>query len=406
MAANVILNIGGIAAGVLPLAFTQKPKDPMKQTSVSIGVGSGGSVPHIAIWGEDGARISQYKGDENGHICTGETWQTTVDNYQNGMSPANPTYVSVVMQEDDAICVAVISLSGNGQQWTWTGDMAYTCKAQWMESSYTLPGSNTPLRCAWLDADHTHDIIAKGLSLHIRDFTADPGLVTQHKDNTDRLCKNSARMTFWPDTQSDAVIPIFNPPLEYTRNTNENNPDPAAPDMSGGLKEPDFGKDRGNRAYPDGTDLKHWSIERKKRHTKDLKGRRSAWKRLSETLVVSHFPSHSAREVCEDPMSLSPDFVSVQEALFCDMTLRRLWPICSPTLTEDCFNIPELMIKAKKDHKRSATARKIYTKLYEWGLEHTKRALLTPLKTAKDPKNRLIPRIKKKHPGDRCNPKE
>ncbi|KAF2468327.1 uncharacterized protein BDR25DRAFT_203090, partial [Lindgomyces ingoldianus] len=305
---------------------------------------SGGSIPHVAIWGEDGARISQYKGSANGHICKGETWQTVVDNYQNGMRPANPSYISVVMQENDAICVAAISVSGNGQQWTWTGDMAYTCGAQWMESDYTFQGSNVPIRCAWLDADHTNGVIANGMSMHIQDFTADPGLVAQYQENTDRLCKNTKRFTFWPGTVPDATIPIFTPPLEYTRNTNENNPDPTAPDMSGSLKEPDRGKDRGNRAYPDGTDLKGWSIARKKRHAKDSKSRRGIKQALSETLVVSHFPSHSAREMCEDPMAFSWDFVSVQEGLLCDMTLRKLWPVCTPSLKTECFDVSNVTL--------------------------------------------------------------
>lgn len=59
MAFNVILNTGFIVGGLLPLAFVKKPTDPMKQTSIAIGVGSGGSVPHVAVWGEDGARITQ-----------------------------------------------------------------------------------------------------------------------------------------------------------------------------------------------------------------------------------------------------------------------------------------------------------------------------------------------------------
>jgi hypothetical protein len=181
-----------------------------------------------------------------------------VDNYQNGLKPENPTYASVIMQESDAICVAVISISGNGQQWTWTGDMAMTCGAQWMESEYTFQGSNRPIKCAWLDSDHSDDLIAKGMSLHIRDFTADQGLVNQYSENLDRLCKNTARMTFWPEIVPDSTIAIFSPELKYTDNTNEGNPDPTALDTTGSLTEPDEGKDRGNKAYPDGTDFKGW----------------------------------------------------------------------------------------------------------------------------------------------------
>ncbi|KAF1975770.1 hypothetical protein BU23DRAFT_588384 [Bimuria novae-zelandiae CBS 107.79] len=296
----------------------------MKQTSTAIGVGSGGSVPHVAVWGEDGALISQFRGEADGHICKGETWQTVVDNYQNGMKPANPSYISVVMQKNDAICVAMISVSGNGQ------------------TDYTFEGSNLPIRCAWLDADHTNGIIAKGMSLHIRDFTADSGLVQQYKNNTDRVCKNTARMTFWPDTVPDATVPIFSPPLQYTRNPGE-------------------GKDKGNRAYPDWTDLKGWSIGRKKRYAKDSKVRRGIYKTLSETLVVSHFAQHSAREMCGDPMALSSDFASIQEGLFCDMTLRKLWPLCTSTLTTECFDVPNMTPSVAGPHKRSDVPSKHYS---------------------------------------------
>ncbi|KAH7130720.1 hypothetical protein B0J11DRAFT_578231 [Dendryphion nanum] len=175
MATLIMLNIGAMAASLVPLAFIKKPTDPMKQTSISIGVGNGGSVPHVAIWGEDGAQISQFKGAANGHTHKGETWQTVVGDYQNGMRPANPTYVSVVIHENDAICVAAISVSGNGQQWIWIADMASFCGAQWMESDYTFQGSNSPMRCAWIDAYHTNNIIAKRMSMHIQDFTGDPG---------------------------------------------------------------------------------------------------------------------------------------------------------------------------------------------------------------------------------------
>jgi hypothetical protein len=134
--ANAILNAGVLAAEILPLVFINKPTDPAKQTSVAIGVGSGGSVPHVAVWDDNGSRITQFKGDAGGHICKDDTWQVTLDNKQNDMQPASPSYISIVMHETDAICIASVVLSGNNRQWTWTGDMAYTCNAQWMYSEY------------------------------------------------------------------------------------------------------------------------------------------------------------------------------------------------------------------------------------------------------------------------------
>lgn len=345
MSVSVILNTGAIAAGLVPLAFIQKPQNPMTQTLVAIGVGSGGSVPHVAIWDDDGNRITQFKGDANGHICKGETWQTTLDNEQNGMRPANPTYVSIVMQENDAICVAAVVVSGNGNQWTWTGDMAYTCGAQWFESQYIFQGSNVPIRCAWIDADHTNNIVAKGINMHIRDFTADQGLVDQYNKDARRLCQNTARMSFSPEPiVPDSMIKFFSPPLEYTRDENADKPD--LPSTAGALKEPDRGIDKKTSAYPDGTDM---NIGKKngKRHARDFRNLkvRGVKNFQHDTLVVSHFERHSAKELCENPMSLGSDFVSVREGIFCDMETAKWWPLCDSNHTKECFDLETQSLK-------------------------------------------------------------
>ncbi|KAF2203634.1 hypothetical protein GQ43DRAFT_364459, partial [Delitschia confertaspora ATCC 74209] len=99
------------------------------------------------------------------------------------MKPAQPAYISLVMNEVDAICLAAVIVSGNSAQWTWTGDMGFTCGAQWYNSQVAIGGSNVPLRCVWLDKNHTKGIVAKGLSLHIRDFTGDPDLLQQYNEN-------------------------------------------------------------------------------------------------------------------------------------------------------------------------------------------------------------------------------
>ncbi len=114
MAVNVIINLGFLATSFVPLTFIYKPADPSKQTNIAIGVGNGGSVPHVAIWDDDGHRVGQYGGNANGHICSKDTMQITIDNKENGMKPANLAYASIVMQENDAICLATIVISGDG----------------------------------------------------------------------------------------------------------------------------------------------------------------------------------------------------------------------------------------------------------------------------------------------------
>jgi hypothetical protein len=132
---NAIINVGTLAASLVPLAFlNRKIPDPNKQTQINLGIGtdgnSEGSVPHIAVWDGNGQRIAQYKGDEDGHLKAGGTTSYLLDNNQNGHKAAQPEYISIVMQENDAICLSAVAVMGNGAQWTWTGDMGYTCAAQ------------------------------------------------------------------------------------------------------------------------------------------------------------------------------------------------------------------------------------------------------------------------------------
>lgn len=216
--ANAIINTGILVGTFWQLGelLKGKPADPDKQTTIGLVVGhapnAGGSVPHVAVWDRNGNRIGQYKGDANGHIDDSNTKTIVINNDQNGGKQAQPEYISVVMQETDAICLSAIIASGDSAQWTWTGDMGYTCGAQWYPSDFTIGTSNNAPRCVWLDSDHTNGIIAKGLSLHIRDFSGDPDVVKQYSEDQRRLCQNSARMTFQPEPiVPDSMVPFFHP---------------------------------------------------------------------------------------------------------------------------------------------------------------------------------------------------
>lgn len=241
-----------------------------------------------------------------------------------------------------------------------------------------------------IHAQPEHSTNSSFNSRHMRDFTADPGLIGQYQNNTDRLCKNSARMSFNPEPiVPDSTIKIFSPPLEYSGNENAGNPD--LPSTAGALKEPDRGIDRKTSAYPDFTDM-NIGKDNKKRHARQLK--RSNVKGVKnlkpDTLVVSHFDRQSAKEMCEHPNSLGPDFVSVAEGVFCDMETAKWWPLCDAEHTKECFDMETQSLKVDGPHKRDDVPAKQYGKHEEWGLTHEKRALLP----------------RKKHPGDRCNPKE
>ncbi|KAL9105487.1 MAG: hypothetical protein Q9227_009343 [Pyrenula ochraceoflavens] len=98
MALNFIINAGSIIPIPIELGVLDK--------------NAGGSVPHLALWDVDGTRIGQYKGDANGHVDDGDTATYTVYNTQNGDKPAQPDYLSLSMQESDALCITMIFAQG------------------------------------------------------------------------------------------------------------------------------------------------------------------------------------------------------------------------------------------------------------------------------------------------------
>lgn len=159
------------------------------------------------------------------------------------------------MTQGDAICLSAIIANGNGGTYTWTGDMGQKCGAEWYESDFAFGNSNVPPKCVWLDSDHTNNIVASAVSVHMTDFAGD--LLGQYMEKNEkgedigdaRLCKNSARMTFSRDwTYQDWKT--FKDPLKFN--------------SSGQFEEPDLGIDREQRAYPDGVCTTSRNLYRRK----------------------------------------------------------------------------------------------------------------------------------------------
>ncbi|KAL2826276.1 hypothetical protein BDW59DRAFT_161114 [Aspergillus cavernicola] len=325
---NAIMNVAGLVITGWSFAsmFSGQDVDPEKQTTVTLLNGnapnSDGSIPHLALWDENGNRIGQYKGNANGHLDKGSTKTFPINPTQNGGHQANAEYLLLSMEESDAICLSVITVSGNSQQWTWTGDMGYTCGVQWFHSSSRFGGSNKAIRCVWLDKDHSAGIKAEGVSLHMPSFSADDPLVNQYKKNQRRLCQVTNRMTFHRHITSDSLVGFFNPPIQYTEN--------------GALKHPNRGIDRKQRGYPDlpRSHGRDWASARNS--SSSVHGLKN---NQPDRLIVSSLEGQSARELCEHENSLGPDFVHTGEKLFCDMETAKLWPVCGETGEVGCFDV-------------------------------------------------------------------
>ncbi|KAL4800097.1 hypothetical protein BDV19DRAFT_384462 [Aspergillus venezuelensis] len=126
-------------------------------------------------------------------------------------------------------------------------------------------------------------------------------MVMQESDET-WPCQNTRRMTFHPETVPDSLVARFDPSSEYN--------------SQGGMESLNHGIDPKTWHIPDETFKK---------------------KRANESLPRND--EHSARELCDHPMSLGPDFVDIPEGLFCDMGTGKVWPLCEDPLNETPFDL-------------------------------------------------------------------
>jgi hypothetical protein len=80
------------------------------------------------------------------------------------------------------------------------------------------------------------------------------------------------------------------------------------------------------------------------------------------TLVSSHDAQHTGKELCKNPTSFGPDFVSFSDNTFCDMETKTAWPLCDKDHLRGCFdwNTKSLVIGMFRRRELK------YTKVVEW----------------------------------------
>jgi hypothetical protein len=237
--------------------------------------------------------------------------------------------------ENNAICISAVYISNGKISGTFYGDTGCWCGMSWYPSTGKVDGNFYTPRCVWLDADHTNGINARALSFHLDDLAAQPDKLAQYNENTDTLCKSTPRFSYWGNLTPDGQIPFFDPPLEYNIDSTNGG--------QGSDKDPNAVIDKLNQydksVYVSQTEHKH--------HRKTREHRRGVKTSNIDPshLVVTDFGTHSAKEVCEHPNSVGWDMVSTKEGMLCDLADRQLYPLCSSTVTVNCFDLGALQLK-------------------------------------------------------------
>lgn len=225
--------------------------------------------------------------------------------------------------------------------WTWMGDVAYTCGADWYPSTSKFGSDNHQPRCAWIDSDHSDKLRFIALSMHMPDFNGDNALIEEYNEHKENLCDSRARFMMWGELQVDPgynqIPPMFDPPLEYN----------------------DDGSDKDFDAL-----FKPGRVNEKREWTPPTDAPRNNTGRITRPghVVISDYKAHHAADVCGSETSRGPSFVSTHDGTYCDMSTKTHWPLCSDAMKTGCFDIDtnEVIKPYTRRHARDLEVREVH----------------------------------------------
>lgn len=370
-----ILNVIGLLAtgiGLLPLSNNLFPP-PVKAThTVKIGIGEGlnvsdslgGNTPGVSLWTVRGEAIGGVFGTSK-IVPDGNFISIPVAaNATLGNVPAE--YVAITNGGDDAICVAYVSVtSPAGDTSVFFGDTGYLCGADWYPSQLLVGTQNAMPKCIWIDRNGSNGLRFQGFGVHIPDFTNFPARALQYNRSIDTMCKSGPRFRMYETIETQDSILYFNPPLQY-------NPDGTDVDVSKVINNPGVMADLNmdlNNAICSSEAFKGGCPNNAKSRTRKIK-RDTSW--ADGQLVISAYQQHSAREVCESSTSVGPDFVSLSENTYCDMTTRTVWDVCNGNSTLCCFDTQATQMRScgmrtSGSATRTGISSKTYSITHKWG---------------------------------------
>ena len=255
-----------------------------------------GRIGQINMYNENMDKISSdsyyHKNDPSGLIPDGSFLDFNVD-----CQGQQPTYVQLFGHED-AVCIAYIMHTWpDGTKRGWSGDIGALCGvSHWSYSNIivgkTAAGKNYKPACTWLDWDHNTGIELAALQIHMSEF------FPEDATNSTSLDKQT----------------FCNAPTMIWQN---------------GHPSPDDG------IWDTSYDAR-WNGQTGQGKQRRAIRKRSLW--MEAQLIVSKDSAHSATQLCQSETSHSSDFVSLNEGLFCDMSTKIVWPLCSESTLDDCFD--------------------------------------------------------------------
>ncbi|KAH7312609.1 hypothetical protein B0I35DRAFT_437399 [Stachybotrys elegans] len=353
MAGVAFLNVLGAvsgALGIIQFGLDNFPEPETTGSSIRIAVGldfeggltnAGGDAPDIRLWNEAGEFLG-IRADP-GKVNHGGFIDFKVDHKRDSSQQA--TY-AVVAGNNNAVCIAYMSITWpDGEKYSWTGDWAELCepyleeRAPWYNSNVLIGGTKHKPRCMWVDKDGNQP--TTGFQVHFPEFveqTDRTSFTDEEKEDIVRYtCSNGVPFrTFQEPDPRTVTYRVLNPLLKRDEQavTVAQSTAPA----------------KRKTWTPRGTSFST------RQETSPIKTMQF------NQLVVDDSPDNSAFRLCNSASSLGPDFVSIPEGMFCRMSDKSLWPLCTEGLIDACFNmdVKQLIIGG-------VAARASYDEVMDWG---------------------------------------
>ena len=396
MAHNTLDNIGGVlgAAGdaigligsLVDALFPPAPPDEINNFRLFAGLvrledpekdtrSTGGNAPSLAVWDAIGGFVGQSTPQPDKKIEGGHFHDYSIE------GGGGVDYLSVVQNGNDGICVSLITgqSAGDGPKYLWSGDMGKECGAPWYQQRKIVGNiGNTGFApaCVWIDGNGDNGHNWQGFNFHLNSFhvatnTGDvndtSSVAAAWTANKDLLCKSEPRFSLYEDIKIGNQVRVFKKDpttvadassQEYADRTlkdenwawGDKPPTASLPTLNNGKgfkiacveddcppKGPSFNQ---NLKIAPETRRK---LRPRKPSNLDHGVMRASIKKRQEIhadhLIISNMVPHSAAELCDSMTSLGPDFVSTNEMLFCDMSEKQIWPVCTDPSGNYCFDM-------------------------------------------------------------------
>ena len=231
----------------------------------------------------------------------------------------------------NGICISDINMAwGDGQKYAFSGDWFKYCNMWWYHSNINLATSDgQPYQpaCGWLDSDASQGHLLAGFRVAMLELQNVPNENPWSSNDVQSFCTQ----TFHFSGTSTG------PYLQGNLDTNA---------IGAGEK----------RSVPYYLQNQTTSSTKAGQHRKKI--------------IISHHEGQSALDLCSSQKSRGPDFVSVKEQVYCDMTHKTVHPLCSNTVRRNCFSIDHDAIQVKKrrhTQDRAETVHRQYHKVETWG---------------------------------------